>query len=77
MKKINKNNYEFENKEQNLDFFFDITDKAQVQVVVFDSLIENVDSAYLGVFFADKFENAVSEAKKITRNNIKDFVMWN
>jgi hypothetical protein len=77
MKKLNKNNYEFGNKDENLDFFFDRTDKTEIQVIVFDSLIEDFDSAYLGVFFADKFEDAVNEAKKITRNNVKDFVMWN
>jgi hypothetical protein len=77
MKKLNKNNYEFENKDENLDFLFDSTDKEEIEVIVFDSFIENIDEAYLGVFFADGFEDAINETKKITRNNVKDFVMWN
>ncbi|MDQ3799796.1 MAG: hypothetical protein M3384_10110 [Acidobacteriota bacterium] len=74
---LNKNIYEARNPAQNLDFYIDAENPDEVQVIVFDSLIPaNHDKAYLGVFFAASLKEAVSDMMLLTKDNLKESVMW-
>lgn len=73
---LNKNVFEIENPKQQLDFYLNAENSKDIEVIIFDSLISNVEKAYLGVFFSGNLENAVKDAMQLTKDNVKDIVMW-
>lgn len=71
---LSKTEFEAENKEQNLDFYFEINEENGVNVFVFDSEIEysrpdrNIEPC-LDYFQSEDIENAVLEANNWRRLN--------
>lgn len=74
--KIDKNSYEMENSKQKLDFYFIVKRSKGVEVIVFDSLISTSDKAYLGIFFSESLKVAVNDAMQLTKENVRNVVMW-
>jgi hypothetical protein len=67
--KLTEIEYEAENKEQGLDFYFDTGHPNAVEVFVFDSRIptQGEQDPYITVFYAANLEEAVSKAMALTR----------
>lgn len=74
--KINKTTYEVENSKESLDFYFNANISKEIEVMVFDSFVSNCNIAYLGTFFSGTLEEAVKEAMDLTKDNVKNVVMW-
>ena len=75
---LNRKEFEFENTEAELDFHFIIENSNEVVVIVFDRLIPNNNrtKSDLGVFFVSNLEEAVTDANKLTKSNLKESLMW-
>jgi hypothetical protein len=70
---IDETEYEAENKEQGLDFYFDAGHPDAVEVFVFDSTVEtkgDVDPC-IAAFYAGDLETAVRQAMALTRRSLQ------
>jgi hypothetical protein len=70
---LTETEYEAENKEQSLDFYFDTGHPNAVEVFVFDSRIptQGDQDPYITVFYAANLEEAVSKAMALTRRGLE------
>ncbi len=76
--KVDENEYQYTNASQELEFHFVVDEPDDIIVFVFDSLIPNnsPDEGFLGAFNASSLEEAVSDIPHLTKDNLKDCVMW-
>jgi hypothetical protein len=72
---VNRSDYESENKTEGLDFYFRVGFN-KVETMVFDSLENDKEKAYLGVFFTENLAEAVQNSMLITKGEVRSFVMW-
>jgi hypothetical protein len=75
---LNETEFEYENLEQGLDFHFVVEKSDEVTVIIFDSLLptNNQTKSDLGVFTASNLEEAVSDVRQLTKDNLKNSIMW-
>ncbi len=75
---LNETEFEYENLEQELDFHFIMENLDEVTVIVFDSLLPTNDQTKsdLGVFSASSLEEAVSDVRQLTKDNLKNSIIW-
>ena len=75
--KLSETEYEYANTKQELDFHFAIEEPNEVAVYVFDSLIsEDNEKAFLGAFFASNLQEAISDVAQLTKNSVKNSIIW-
>jgi hypothetical protein len=70
---LDETEYEAENKEQGLDFYFSAEHPAAVEVFVFDSTIQTQGSQdpCIAAFYAEDLESALKQAMALTRRSIQ------
>ncbi len=70
---ITESEYEAENRDQGLDFYFDTGRQEAVEVLVFDSRISNhgEKDPYIANFYSSNLETAVNKAMSLTRQSLE------
>lgn len=70
---LTETEYEAENKEQGLDFYFDRGNPAAVEIFVFDSKIptEGGQDSCIAVFYAAELEEAIHQAMALQRESLQ------
>ena len=74
--KLNKNEYEYSNETEKIDFHFVVESRGETTLFLFDSEIKNNEQAFIGTINSSSLTEAVTEISHITKANLKDFVMW-
>ncbi len=70
---LDRTEYEAENKEQGLDFYFEAGHPDAVEVFVFDSAVETQgeQDPCIAAFYAEDLETAVRQAMALTRRSLQ------
>ena len=78
LKKNSKNEYEYTDEKEQLEYNFVIDAPDDIIVFVFDSLIpmDSENEGYLGALYANSLEEAVHDIAFITKENLHLSLMW-